>query len=161
MSLPDGISGSFYVIVKADYTDTVNEFLLEGDNETATENPITIALADYPDLKIEDFNLTGPDGSQTYTVSWKTFNRGAASAPAGFKDRIRVRNQTTATTVFDQTYTNGALALNASVSPPNHIPGHHAGDLSRRGNHGFGPADLRIRRRESRERRGKHGHHDV
>ncbi|HEY9174147.1 MAG TPA: LamG-like jellyroll fold domain-containing protein, partial [Verrucomicrobiae bacterium] len=117
VNLPDGVSGSFYLIVKADYTDTVNEFLLEGDNETVTENPIVITLADYPDLKIENFNLTGPDGSQTYTVSWSTFNRGTASAPAGFKERVRVRNQTTATTVFDQTYTvGGALAVNASVS---------------------------------------------
>jgi len=117
VNLPDAVSGPFYLIVKADYTDTVNEFLLEGDNETATENPFTIALADYPDLKIEDLQLTGPDASQTYRLSWTTFNRGTAAAPAGFKERVRVRNQTSGATPFDQTYTVAtALAPNESIT---------------------------------------------
>ncbi|MCW5556084.1 MAG: hypothetical protein KIS67_28500 [Verrucomicrobiae bacterium] len=117
LNLPDGISGSFYLIVKADYTDTVNEFILEGDNETATENPLAITLANYPDLVIEDFNVNGPDG-QTYTISWNTFNRGTAAVTSDFiKERVRVRNQTTATTIFDQTYAvAGPLAVNASMS---------------------------------------------
>ncbi|MBE0545906.1 MAG: pre-peptidase C-terminal domain-containing protein, partial [Verrucomicrobia bacterium] len=117
VNLPDGISGNYYLIVKTDFTDTVNEFLLEGDNETATENPLAIALADYPDLVIENLNLTGPDAGQMYTLAWDTFNRGTAATITGFTERVRVRNQTTATTLFDQTYTNsGLLAVNASVA---------------------------------------------
>ncbi|HRT58922.1 MAG TPA: CARDB domain-containing protein, partial [Candidatus Paceibacterota bacterium] len=116
VNLPDGISGDFYLVAKADHTDTVNEFLLEGDNETATENPLAISLADYADLRVENLLLAGPDGNQTYTLTWDTFNRGTAPAPPGFKDRVRVRNQTTATTVFDQAYPAPAsLAPNASL----------------------------------------------
>ncbi|MEJ5239195.1 MAG: CARDB domain-containing protein, partial [Limisphaera sp.] len=104
VNLPDGIEGTFYLIVKADYTDTVNEFLLEGDNETATEQPVQIALADYPDLRIEDLQLAGPDGTGTYRLGWSTVNRGSGTAAGGFSDRVRVRNQTTATTLLETSY---------------------------------------------------------
>ncbi len=115
VTLPDGVGGDFYLIVRTDYTDTVNEFLLEGDNETATENPFAIQRADYPDLVIEDLTLTGPVG-QTYTLSWSTFNRGTASTGTVFKDRIRVRHLTTAATVLEQTHTNTApLAVDAGI----------------------------------------------
>src|ERR1035437_3782760 len=50
VNLPDGIAGPWYVIAKTDFTDNVNEFILEGDNETATDTPLNIALAKYPDL---------------------------------------------------------------------------------------------------------------
>ncbi|MDW8310026.1 MAG: CARDB domain-containing protein, partial [Verrucomicrobiales bacterium] len=116
VNLPDGLNGDFYLVVKTDYTDTLNEFLLEGDNQTATESPFHIALADYPDLRIENLTLTGPDARQTYTLTWYTFNRGAASTPAGFRDRVLVRNQTTGAVVFDQTYlASASLAPGTSV----------------------------------------------
>ncbi|MCS7091075.1 MAG: CARDB domain-containing protein [Verrucomicrobiota bacterium] len=115
--LPDGLSGSFYVVVKVDATDTVNEFLLEGDNELATDNPFSIGLASYPDLRIENLALVGPDTNQMYRVRWDTFNRGTAPAAAGFKDRLRVRNQTTAITIFDQSWTVAPeLGPNNSIS---------------------------------------------
>jgi hypothetical protein len=117
VNLPDGISGPWYVIAKADFTDNVNEFILEGDNETATDTPLNIALANYPDLVIENLHLNGPDSSHIYTVTWDTFNRGMAATPGSFNERLRVRNQTSATTVFDQTYTvTNSIGTNASVS---------------------------------------------
>ena len=117
VNLPDGISGPWYVITKADFTDIVTEFILEGDNETATDTPLNIALANYPDLVIENVHLNGPDSSHIYTVTWDTFNRGTAATPSSFNERLRVRNQTSATTVFDQTYTvTNSLGINASVS---------------------------------------------
>ncbi|TVR54622.1 MAG: hypothetical protein EA425_01565, partial [Puniceicoccaceae bacterium] len=91
LSIPDGISGSFYLGVYTDFTNTVNEFLLEGDNVTFSESAFPIALADYPDLVVEDLVLDGPDADGHYTISWTTANRGVAPAPAGFSDRVRVR----------------------------------------------------------------------
>lgn len=100
--IPDGIAGSFYVIVRTDSTNVVNEFVLEGDNETFTESPFTVELNDYPDLMVENLTLTGPDGDGVYHVSWETWNRGAAMVTGGFADRVQVRHLATNTVVFDE-----------------------------------------------------------
>ncbi len=99
ISIPDGIAGSYYVIVKTDHTNTVNEFVLEGDNETASESPIAITRADYPDLVVENLAISDPDGSGQRTATWTLANRGLGVATADFSERFVVRNTSTSTTV--------------------------------------------------------------
>lgn len=92
IKIPDGISGNYYVIVRTDHTNTVTEFVLEGDNETVTDAPIAITRADYPDLVIENLTLTGPDANGQRTASWVLANRGTGTAAAGYSERFAVRN---------------------------------------------------------------------
>jgi hypothetical protein len=107
VQVPHGISGSYFVAVKTDATNVVNEFVMEGDNVTFSESPLPILLAPYPDLVIEDLQLTGPDGAGTYSLAWNTWNRGDAQAPSGFKERVRVRNLGTNVVVHEQIFTVG------------------------------------------------------
>lgn len=103
VQIPDGISGNFYVIVKTDSTNVVNEFVMEGDNETYTESAFAIQLADYPDLVVENAVLAEPGVEGEYVISWETWNRGLGVVTGGFSERIRVRNLDTNTVVVDET----------------------------------------------------------
>jgi len=117
VTIPDGIAGSYYVIARTDHTNTVAEFVLEGDNETVSDSTIAITRANYPDLRIEDLAVSEPDGSGVRTVTWTLANRGAGAAAGGFSDRLFVRNTTTSTTVADTITPVGAsIAAGATVS---------------------------------------------
>jgi hypothetical protein len=96
-ALPDGISGDYYVIVQTDSGNAVNEYLFKGDNITVSSNTFHVNVAPYPDLVVEGLNVSGPDSSATYTISWNTANRGTATAPSGFYERYIVRNLTAGT----------------------------------------------------------------
>ena len=117
VAIPDGIAGSYYVIARTDHTNTVAEFVLEGDNETVSDSTIAITRADYSDLRIEDLAVGAPDGAGVRTVTWTLANRGAGAAAAGFSDRLLVRNTTTSTTVVDAfTPIGSTLAAGATLS---------------------------------------------
>ncbi|HET7625544.1 MAG TPA: FG-GAP-like repeat-containing protein, partial [Verrucomicrobiae bacterium] len=91
-TLPQGISGDYYLIVSADAGNAVNEFLFEGDNTTVSASTFHINLAPYPDLRVENLNVSGPDANNVFTITWDTANRGNSVAPAGFYERFVVRN---------------------------------------------------------------------
>ncbi|HWQ91206.1 MAG TPA: fibronectin type III domain-containing protein, partial [Clostridia bacterium] len=93
--LPEGISGDFYVIVQTDAGSAVNEYLFKGDNITVADAAFHVNVAPYPDIRVEDLAVAGPDANQAFTITWNTVNRGTATAPAGFYERLLVRNQTT------------------------------------------------------------------
>jgi hypothetical protein len=95
VTLPDGISGDFYLIVQTDSGNAVGEFLFEGDNITPAGSTFRVNLANYPDLQVENLQVAGPNSSQVYTISWATANRGNLPSPGGFRERLFVRNQTT------------------------------------------------------------------
>jgi hypothetical protein len=117
ITLPDGIAGSYYVIARTDHTNTVAEFVLEGDNETVSDSTIAITRANYPDLRIEGLAVSDPDGSGVRTVTWTLANRGAGAAAAGFSERLFVRNTTTSTTVVDTIApVASSIAAGATVS---------------------------------------------
>src|SRR5262249_20701666 len=50
VNLPDGITGDYHLIVETDTSNNVNEFLLEGDNVTASASTFHVNLDNYPDL---------------------------------------------------------------------------------------------------------------
>jgi hypothetical protein len=92
--LPDGVSGDFYIIAQTDAGNAVNEFIFESDNTTVSTTPFHVNLAPYPDVRVEDLAIAGPDANSVYTLSWRTANRGTGPAPAGFLERFSVRNIT-------------------------------------------------------------------
>lgn len=115
-NLPDGISGDYYVIVQTDSGNAVNEYLFKGDNITVSSNTFHVNVAPYPDLAVESLAVAGPDGNNTYTISWNTTNRGTATAPAGFYERFTVRNQTTGTLLVNlESQVTNSLAVNAAL----------------------------------------------
>ncbi|WP_372846999.1 FG-GAP-like repeat-containing protein, partial [Pontiella sp.] len=79
VALPDGISGNFYIVVYTDFGDLVDERLFEGDNISASASTFPVALADYPDLKVENLQVSGSNEvGQVLTIVWNTANRGSA-----------------------------------------------------------------------------------
>lgn len=112
ITIPDGISGNYYVIVRTDHTNTVTEFVLEGDNETVSESPIAITRADYPDLVIENLSVSGPDGGGVRTATWTLANRGTGTATPGYVERFIVRNSNTGVQPV-----NTLLPVNSSLAP--------------------------------------------
>jgi hypothetical protein len=117
VTIPDGISGNFYVIVRTDHTNTVSEFLLEGDNETVTESPIAITLANYPDLVVEGLVVSEADASGNRTATWTLANRGSGAVAAGFSERFVVRNNTTGLDVVNNLASvSVGLAANATLA---------------------------------------------
>ncbi|MDX1952258.1 MAG: FG-GAP-like repeat-containing protein [Verrucomicrobiota bacterium] len=98
--LPHGISGVYYLIVQADLANSVNEFVLEGDNVTVSFATFSVARAPYPDLRVEDLAVTGPSANQ-FTINWNTANRGSAPVTNAFKERLIVRNVTAGSTLLN------------------------------------------------------------
>ncbi|MBI3867281.1 MAG: VCBS repeat-containing protein [Verrucomicrobia bacterium] len=94
-TLPEGVSGDFYLIAQTDAGNVVNEFIFETDNVTVSAGTFHVTRAPYPDLKVEDLQWSGPTGKGDYTLRWRTANRGDGSAKKGFRDRLIVRNLNT------------------------------------------------------------------
>ncbi len=100
--IPDGLSGDFYLIVRTDSSNAVDEIFKEGDNSRATSTTFPVQLQDYPDLVIEDFGITGPDPSGLYQFDWKLANRGTGDATGNHTTRITILNTTTSQVVLNQ-----------------------------------------------------------
>ena len=116
-TLPQGVSGPYYVIVQTDFGNNVNEFVLEGDNVTASATTFNINLAQYPDLKVEGLTVTGPDVANVFTLNWTTANRGTAPANGGFRERILVRNLTVGTVLLNtESAVPASLAVNNTLA---------------------------------------------
>jgi hypothetical protein len=116
-TLPDGISGDFYLITQTDAGNAINEYLFEGDNVTISATTFHVDVAPYADLVVEGLNVAGPDASKTYTITWNTANRGAATAPAGFSERLLVRNQTSGALLINSETTSASSLASGSVLP--------------------------------------------
>jgi hypothetical protein len=100
--LPDGISGDFYLIVQADAGNAVNEYLFKGDNVTVSTNTFHIDVAPYPDLVVEGLTVVGPDSTNRFNITWNIANRGGATAPAGYSEKLVIRNQSSGQVLVNQ-----------------------------------------------------------
>ena len=115
--LPEGISGSYFLIVRTDTGDQVDEFLFEGDNELASDGTFNVGLADYPDIVVENLQIPEPSVSGDLTVTWNTVNRGSDATNAAFDERVEVIDRLTGGVVQGRTDTIPApLAVDGSVS---------------------------------------------
>jgi subtilase family serine protease len=88
-TLPDGISGDYYVFVKTDVGSAVNEGLQEGNNSTASATTFPVTLAPYPDLIVN--SITAPEAAGTdipFDVTWVVRNQGTAGVTGSWVDRV-------------------------------------------------------------------------
>ena len=95
VSVQDGRSGQYRLILVTDSGQTVFENLLESDN-TGVSTPITFASAPAANLVVE--SVTVPDGAvpgQTVAVTYVIRNTGTQPAAAPWSDRIYVDDDTT------------------------------------------------------------------
>ncbi|PSR00933.1 MAG: hypothetical protein BRD50_09445, partial [Bacteroidetes bacterium SW_11_45_7] len=94
-TLPNGISGQYYLYAEIDDHDDVFEYTYENNNITRSIAPIDVFLSDYPDLTVT--NITLPDtmvGGQTATIYWSVKNVGIDSADASWRDRLYMYQDT-------------------------------------------------------------------
>ncbi|MHB8519117.1 MAG: FG-GAP-like repeat-containing protein [Limisphaerales bacterium] len=125
-TLPDGISGDFYMIVQTDAGNAVNEYLYAANKVMVSTNTFHVNLAPYPDLTVENLKVAGPDLNNAFTVTWNTANRGNGATPAPFYESFLVRDQTTGNLLVnsEQPVTsvlapNGTLARSQTVTVTN------------------------------------------
>src|SRR5690606_24057795 len=115
--LPDGISGAFFLIVRTDTANQVDEFLFEGDNESASTGTFSIGLAAYPDLHVESLSISPATTTGDVSATWVTANRGDAAAGDGFVERVEVVDLLTQGVVFSRVDDiGGELAVDGELN---------------------------------------------
>ena len=114
-TIPDGTVGDYHLLVRTDLNDQVDELYLEGDNTTVSGGTFPVALRAYPDLVVENLTITPPVGGGDWVLDWDLANRGAAVAPGGTKERVRVVNSNMGVVAIDVTRTvDNELAVDAT-----------------------------------------------
>ena len=117
VTLPDGISGSYYLVVYTDFGDLVNERLFEGDNISASDSTFAVALADYPDLVVENLQVSGSNEvGQVISVDWITANRGALATSGVIHEQLRILRADNGYELYRQDITVPALAVDESYT---------------------------------------------
>jgi hypothetical protein len=83
--LPNGISGSYYVIVVADRSNSLVE-INEGNNFKVAANRLLVSLTPPPDLRITQLVPTPPIlfSGFKYGIGWTTSNKGTGRTRSGF-----------------------------------------------------------------------------
>lgn len=87
--LPIGISGTFYLLVRADTFNQVFEHVSEGNNVGSETTPTVINLTPPPDLEIEQIDVpANAIANQALAVSCRIANNGATVTPnSSWSDR--------------------------------------------------------------------------
>jgi subtilase family serine protease len=90
VTLPLGISGTFFVLVLTDSTDRVEEFAFEGNNFAFDASPLQVVLTPPPDLVVESVAAPAAGvADHAIDVSYTVANRGATPAvAASWRDSI-------------------------------------------------------------------------
>ncbi|MGP0068271.1 MAG: beta strand repeat-containing protein, partial [Isosphaeraceae bacterium] len=123
VTLPDGISGSYYIIVQTDTNDDVDENTIgRGDAVTVSSGgpnnngTFNIALAPYPDLVVQGLTVNGPNAAGDFTVSWNTVNQGDGAVANTWAEQLMVKDVTTGLTVVNAPLSfSGGLAANGGT----------------------------------------------
>ncbi len=121
-TLPDGISGSYYLYIITDKRNVVTEAAGESNNIQRSEQPIQISLTPWPDLVVENITLladTIKAGSsvnlsyrvrntgsgRTYANSWKDLIC-ISDSPFGFQNKLMAQTKTKSVELLpDSAYT--------------------------------------------------------
>jgi len=93
-ALPNTLSGTYYVVVHTNYNNAVFEAGQTADNIAVSSQPVTIALADFPDLRPTAAPNAPPaaQAGQSIAVTYDVANDGSASVVNAWQDRIYLRN---------------------------------------------------------------------
>ena len=99
-TLPRGISGDYYLIVKTDYYDNVFESAHENNNVSAILAPVT--LTPPPDLQVTAVSAAGGFSGLPMTMIWTVENRGEGTTrEGGWYDRVYMSEDDTLSTSTD------------------------------------------------------------
>lgn len=90
VKIPNGINGSYYVLVRTDDSNQVFEYLQENNNTYSTPNPITINLSPYPDLQITNvhFDFDTLQSNIPMNLNFTIKNVGTASTAGSFRQAL-------------------------------------------------------------------------
>ncbi len=119
VTLPDGISGNYYLIIQADSLDQVNESTIgRGDGVTVSGSTFTVSLAPYPDLTVQGLSVQGPSANGTFNVNWNTVNSGNGAVTNNWKEQLVVADLISTAMVTNATFafTGGVAANGGSVA---------------------------------------------
>lgn len=87
-TLPQGISGSYFLIVETDYYNNVYEFASESNNQRVSDT-MGVILTPPPNLQVT--NIVIPDtvsNQEQVSIQWTVTNNGASATPSSWNDRI-------------------------------------------------------------------------
>ncbi len=124
ITLPDGISGNYYIILQTDTNDQVDENAIgRGDSITVSSGgsnnngTFTVNLAPYADLLVQGLTVNGPNAAGTFTVSWNTVNQGNGAVASNWSEQLVVKDVTTGVTVVNAPLSfSGGLAANGGTA---------------------------------------------
>ncbi|MCI0552112.1 MAG: hypothetical protein L0287_14265, partial [Anaerolineae bacterium] len=90
LTLPNGISGMYYIFVHTDWANQVFEHTFENNNVLRSDTTIAISLSPWPDLQV--VTIQTPNNAvagNRITISWTVANAGKGiAAPAPWTDRL-------------------------------------------------------------------------
>src|SRR5207302_2707022 len=89
LTLPNGIAGSYYVLVRADAGNAVFESTDEANNTGRSIDPVAVTLKASPDLSVSQVSgpATGQAG-QTASVNFTVTNSGNGAAQGSWTDFV-------------------------------------------------------------------------
>jgi|GEM_PF-1610690 len=89
--IPDYIGGDYYVFVKTDLTNKIQE-TNENNNTLVSDGTMEIILPPYPDLTVFDVQSTKGTitPGQTFSIGWNVENIGDAAAIGGWSQRVSI-----------------------------------------------------------------------
>ena len=130
VTLPDGISGNYYIIVQTDSSDQVDESSIgRGDGVTVSANAFTVSLAPYLTSSVQGLSVQGPNASGTFNVNWNTVNSGNGAVANNWKEQLVVTDLTSTATVTNATFAfTGGVAANGGSAA--HEPSHRAAAIT-------------------------------
>lgn len=133
-SLPNGISGLYYVYVFTDADSNVFEYTFDNNNITRSTGTVNVSLSPSTDLIVSNMNM--PDtitGMSNIMVSWTVQNQGGNTAKQPWYDRLfistdSVYSQSMATPLSLYQHTQSLTSLqskliNKAVDIPNFADG--------------------------------------
>lgn len=95
LSIPQGISGTYYVFVKADAEDDVFEYQNESNNRSRAIDPVVVELAPPVDLTVKDLQISANDTlyeDSIIKIEYYVHNEGTGKAVAPWIDQVNLRN---------------------------------------------------------------------
>ncbi|HLB00646.1 MAG TPA: CARDB domain-containing protein, partial [Bacteroidota bacterium] len=84
VTLPNGISGTYYLHVEADWQRKIFESIFDSNNVTTAATPTVVALSPWPDLVVT--NIAAPSAATAndiITVGWTVTDNGSGAVSSG------------------------------------------------------------------------------
>ena len=137
VTLPDGTSGEYFVIVQTDANDQVDENTIgRGDSVTVSSGgpngngTFTVIPAPHADLVVQGLTVSGPNAAGSFTVSWKTVNQGAGAVPNNWSEQLVVKDVTTGVTIVNSplSFGGGLAAGGGTAAHTEPVTGSYAVD---------------------------------